>query len=258
MNVRCMTFNLRHANENDPSPWSRRKDAIVDVIQAREPSLLGTQEMLPEMLKELTSALPDYEAIGAFRRDKDEANTLFVHRDHWQVDNHHTFWLSTTPEDPGSFDWGSIPRICTYAELTSKQHSDVRIRVMNTHLDHESPYARHQGALIIRQYFDELQQKEAMPTLLMGDMNEGLKGQAINVFQSLSTANGTFKSVFDQAITLEETFHHFGEFKEGDPIDFIFYSREWTWEKTEIVRDRPNGIYPSDHDPVLADFRLGE
>ncbi|TDQ37393.1 endonuclease/exonuclease/phosphatase family protein [Aureibacillus halotolerans] len=256
MQTRLMSFNLRYANDEDPYPWSKREKAICQVIQHHAPDVLGTQEMTPEMLEALKEALPDYHSFGAHRREGDEANTVFIRKQAWELEKEDTFWLSQSPEKPGSLDWGSLPRICTWAVLRSVTNPSARIRIMNTHLDHESPYARQQGALIIKQHLEEFEADETLPTFILGDMNEGPNGEAINILGSCKTEAGAVEHVHDQLPALEPTFHNFKEVEEGEPIDYIFFSPDISIERVLIVRDRPDLVFPSDHDPVFIEATL--
>ncbi|MCK7540963.1 MAG: hypothetical protein MZV63_63770 [Marinilabiliales bacterium] len=53
-----------------------------------------------------------------------------------------TFWLSATPDVPGSVGWGAaLTRIATWVRLYDKTVKDTLL-YMNTHFDHISDSAR--------------------------------------------------------------------------------------------------------------------
>ena len=120
-----MSFNIRYGTARDgDNAWGLRRDAVVEVIEAFGPALLGVQEALRFQLGELAAALPGYREIGVGRTDGIEAGeyaAIMVDGARLDVLEHGTFWFSDTPEVPGSTSWGNdIPRICTWAHLRDR------------------------------------------------------------------------------------------------------------------------------------------
>ena len=76
----------------------------------------------------LDSILTDYASAGAGRDDgakAGEMNPVFYKKDKFDLVRTITFWLSDTPEVPGSKGWGaSLPRIVTWMELVKKDTHD--------------------------------------------------------------------------------------------------------------------------------------
>ena len=120
------------------------------------------------------------------------------------------FWLSDSPGVPGSVAWGAhLPRMAlsvplrhppaagTAAAASATADVDVdsgddgwRIRVFNTHLDHESPEARRRGAALVLARMREAAAGAAAGSpeqevqLLFGDMNEGPGDAAVEVLRA--------------------------------------------------------------------------
>src|SRR5699024_7904328 len=127
------------------------------------------QEARYDMLMDLQKALPAYKWIGRSRSedDRDEHCPIFYNPAKVNVVDHGTFWLSVTPDIPGSQSWDSSwPRICTWA--TFKGQSGEQFTVYNAHLDHMSEDARVNG---IRVILERIQSQQKQPFLIMGDFN---------------------------------------------------------------------------------------
>jgi endonuclease/exonuclease/phosphatase family metal-dependent hydrolase len=52
------------------------------------------------------------------------------------------------------------------------------------------------------------------------------------------------------------TFTGFDDTAPLDKIDYIWASRDWTIKAAEILTDRPDGRFPSDHEPITARLLL--
>ena len=80
-----------------------------------------------------------------------------------------TFWLSATPDKPGSRSWGtSLPRACSWALLRDKV-SGKRLCFANAHTDHKSGEARVNGVKVVASRLDKV--REGAPVVLVGDHN---------------------------------------------------------------------------------------
>lgn len=121
------------------------------------------------------------------------------------------FWLSDSPDRPGSVAWGAhLPRMALSVPLrrppapaasaagggSGGGDDGWRIRVFNTHLDHESPEARRRGAALVLARMREAAAEAggagaaaaaaevAEVQLLCGDMNEGPGDAAVEVLRA--------------------------------------------------------------------------
>jgi len=150
-----MTFNIRYGTANDgENHWEKRKDFLIDSIKAFDPDLLGTQETLGFQRDYLAEKLKQYDVLGVGRDDGREAGemaALYFKRSRFEkLDGGH-FWLSETPDQPGSKGWGAIfPRMVTWVKLQPKDGGQTFVW-FNTHLDAFSSRARENGAKLLRQ-----------------------------------------------------------------------------------------------------------
>lgn len=112
-----------------------------------------------------------YRCIGRGREagGGGEYSCIFYDPERFDCLKENTFWLSETPEAPGSRSWGSAcARICTYG-LFRDRRNGREFLFANTHLDHISPEARENGiALILERLKPYLRR---YPAILTGDFN---------------------------------------------------------------------------------------
>ncbi len=265
LELRTLCFNLRFDNPRDGEDrWDNRKDLVVATIREHDPDVIGLQEGLMHQLEHLLNALPEYAHIGVGRDDGErtgEYAAILYKKSVLAPTESGTFWLSDTPEVPGSRTWGNrVVRICTWARL-AHGGSGRAVWVYNAHLDHESQPAREKGLKLIAERMAA--RADAEPALLMGDFNAGENNSAVRFIKGEAGEGGE-----TPAITLVDSFRRlhpaetnvgsFHGFK-GDPIedkiDYILVEPGATVLKAEIDRRSFDGRYPSDHFPISATIR---
>ena len=130
------------------------------------------QEVLPNQLDDLKTMLQDYDYVAAGREDgenKGEACPVFFDREKFSLEHSGHFWLSETPDNPGSMSWGThYPRIVTWTELANRE-SGKTLFFFNTHFSHISEEARIQSARMLLQEIKRIAGKK--PVILTGDFN---------------------------------------------------------------------------------------
>lgn len=250
MQMKAMTFNLRlNVASDGENAWPHRADLVVKTIQENDPHIFGIQEGLYEMVQKLQTSLPAYQKIGEGRGggEKDEYSAIFYKKDFFTIEETGQFWLSETPDVPNSMSWESAcPRICTWGEFTLKEDPTKRLLFLNTHLDHVSQEAREKGTTLICEHANPYLEKE-IPVVVTGDLNVTPENKVI---QLLEEAN------LMRLPTEGKTFHGFKGGKTGEPIDYIFISKNIQWEEITVDRRTEEGKYPSDHYPVVATLHL--
>lgn len=277
-----MSFNIRFGTAPDgPDHWDRRRTIALETIASRAPDILCLQEALRFQIDDLRAAFPHYGETGSGRDDGKSAGehcTILFDAARFRLDRSGDFWLSDTPDLPGSTSWGNqITRICSWARLVELPGPVSRpggraFMVFNTHLDHQSePSRRRSVELIAARILTLAGPRE--PVILAGDFNCGedspalrfLTGRAPRAVDEPGPGPGLtarWKGLVDtfRAVRPDEaevgTYHAFKGTTTGDKIDFILASREVRVRSAEIVRDHRGGRYPSDHFPVTADLTL--
>ena len=265
MSLRVMTFNIRYGTAPDgDDAWPRRRGQAVRVIKTFAPALLGLQEALRSQLDDIEAAMPELGEAGVGRDDGQRAGeyaAILYDRRRVTLLQQGTFWLSDTPQVPGSMTWGNrYPRVVTRGRFEERVRG-ATLYLFNTHWDHESQEARERGALLM---MERMAARTAPrdPVLLTGDFNCGDTNPAFRTLtHSFATIPGapvlmdTFYGVHPSS-AMVGTFHGFHGDSSGQQIDFVLASQGWQPIEAAIVRTSENGHYPSDHFPVTAIVKL--
>ena len=259
--VRVLTFNLRYINDSDAGAkaWSGRRDAVAELIKKDAADFVGVQEAFRQMIDDVKARVPGYGEIGVGREDgkqKGEYSAILYRESAWEVAASGTFWLSDTPEVPGSATWGNkVTRICTWGRFKHKV-SGNELFVLNAHFDHESQPSREKSAALLLERIRDRGSKA--PVILTGDFNATPENAAISILTkgppALADAWLTLNK--DTPRTEAGTFHAFSGARDRSHIDYIFATTDVTPLESSILHDSKNGNYPSDHFPVRATLRL--
>lgn len=256
--LRAMTFNIRFATESDGEhAWSRRKDLAASVIRFHQPDLVGLQEALLAQIEDLVERLPDYAWVGVGRDDgasAGEFSAIMYRADRFTAREWGTFWLSETPEVPGSKSWdAAITRIVTWV-LFDDEDTGNSFYHFNTHFDHVGTEARlHSAHLILERL--RARAYDTLAVVVTGDFN----------FEPTAEPYAVLSDVLLDAREMsgaephgpEGTFSGFVATREPMPrIDYIFVTSGITVERYATLAEHWNGRHASDHLPVVADVRL--
>jgi endonuclease/exonuclease/phosphatase family metal-dependent hydrolase len=250
--LRVMTFNVRYPAKGDgANVWEARRDLLVETIRSRHPDLVGTQELFQLQGDYIVAKLSDYAWFGLGRRGDhtDEHMGVFYRKDRLELVDSGNFWLSETPETPGSMAWGAdLPRMVTWGDFKDKQTGQT-FRYMNTHFPHRrnDEQARTNCAKLIVERAKAVPEGRAV--ILTGDFNTGMDSEA---HRALTTA---LTDTWDpDAKGPTGTFHGFRGTPGRDRIDWILFRGALIPKSIETITDHQGGVYPSDHFPVLAVF----
>jgi endonuclease/exonuclease/phosphatase family metal-dependent hydrolase len=250
--LRVMSFNVRVPVEADgPNRWEARRDLMVRTIREQHPDVLGTQELHQEQGDYIASHLPAYTWFGIDRRGghTDEHMGVFYRKDKLVLKDSGNFWLSDTPDVPGSITWGHpYPRMVTWALFQDKATGRT-FYYYNTHLPYleKDEPARVKGA---KEILGRLAKLPAdAPFVLTGDLNTDASSPT---YALLTGALVDTRAAAPKVEGPEKTFHDFT----GIPtqrIDFIL-ERGFTPTRFATITTQENNRYPSDHFPVVADL----
>lgn len=257
--VRVLTFNIRYGTANDGAHvWAARRAHVITTIRDHAPHLLGVQEALRFQLDELHAALPGYLEIGVGRDDgliAGEYAAVLVDTLRFSVIGSGTFWLSDTPDVPGSMHWGNrITRVTTWARLVDRATGDT-MRVYNLHWDHESQPSRERSAgLLVQRIAAGANSEDAI--VVMGDFNSDETNPA---FTSLVSDNSvllhdTFRARHPDA-TIVGTFNSFRGDSTAGKIDAVLVGEGWETIDAGIDRRRFGALWASDHFAVWATIK---
>lgn len=257
--LRVMSFNvLSNAKwERHVGPWEERRDAVAACVRAFGPDLLGTQEVMADQARDLRRLLPAYASVGAGRLDgrlEGEQTAIFFRRDRFEKLDEGHFWLSETPDEPGSRDWFSpVPRTVSWVRLRDRRLGRVLYH-FNTHLDPVSLYARAKSADLLRRRMQTI--ASAAPVVLTGDFNADagkrtyrtLRGEADRPIRLIDS----YREVYPDREGNEGTYHVPGGLRLRRRIDWILHTGHFRATDAGIETHRFQGRWPSDHCAVTA------
>ncbi|QGJ69918.1 Metal-dependent hydrolase [Planctomycetales bacterium 10988] len=260
--LRVMSFNIRYGKAKDgENHWEKRKELVVDTIKAFDPDIFGTQETLDFQRNYLDKHLSAWASSGVGRDDgklQGEMTSIHFKKDRFQLLDQGQFWLSETPQVPGSKSWdSSLSRICSWVKLHDRQSESKRpLLIMNTHFDHRGVQARIESARLIRQKAKALQ--DGCDVLLTGDFNAAVNSEPYLIMFQQDHGEPYFQDTYafanpnsDPAV--EGTFTGFkAPATTGKRIDWIAAWGNFRILSAAIDRTMKDGRTPSDHYPVTA------
>ena len=252
LDIKIMSFNIRYDNVGDgKNQWCYRKDHVFDLVKKYSSDFVCFQEVMLHQYIGLEHNLLNYKALGRSRdasTQTGEACPIFYLHQKWQWLENETFWLSETPNQPGSKSWGApLPRIATYTKFESKINKE-QIIIYNTHLEYTSEPIRVKNTKVLLAHIEK-NFSPVIPLVVTGDFNANPKSEPVSMLlQSKLGLQDSFKNFPD--IYHARTFHGWNNDTSTGKIDFIFANT--SVESASIIQDTYNGNYPSDHFPILV------
>ena len=281
--IRVASYNIRYVggDKGTVNDWNNRRDDLLSQVNSFRLDAFGLQEVDPEQIQYLRDNMPEFTFVGEHRnpdRVSGEASPVAFRKDRFNLETTKTFWLSETPDVPGSHSWGALcRRVCTYAVLSDK-HTGKRFCFVNSHMDHRRAEANINGMKLILSRMKDF--AADIPVVFTGDHNcrEIHKAaiMATNVlnnalFVSECTPEGPWMtlSLFPRRenlvscsdvmkISVQERNTKEGIKKYGHRIDYIYVSpnvRVLNYKTDSSLRPGLD-FYPSDHFPLIATILL--
>ena len=254
--TRIMSFNLRCANDGKQTITNRSKIS-VEVIKQYAPDSFGVQECTPRWKRILSTKLDGkYASVGAARDyygPFTEYSSIYYLKDKYKLIDSGTFWLSETPEKrwTKSFDSACF-RVASWALLEDKE-TGMRYTHINTHLDHVLDTTREAQMEVLIDCVNKV--ANGSPIIMTGDFNDYedslVYAVACKDFNDCKVVAKTSDDgrTFTKYDTKTEESH-----KGVGAIDYIFADKSLEVDTYKIIRNTVQGIYPSDHFPIVADI----
>lgn len=275
--LRVGSYNLRRAKLDKDSPdnnWQVREPRLIQSILDNEFDLCGLQEVdseeqesIPRLLAERGVEYGSY-FFGPYADDGHgtKAHGLLWRKDRFKlIGKPHYFWISDPPEkkqvnDIGSNLKGKFIR-GGFCVVLKDRKAGRKYLMMVTH----APLNRQQHAENAHIFID-MEKKynpKGWPSFFVGDFNAKETDDASAVYRTHWTDS---YHAFDEDPSLREgpevTFN--GWRLEGPKpgfgrIDFIYFrGKDVTPLRYRCNDTRYDGLFASDHFPVMVDFRIGE
>ncbi|MDY7079888.1 MAG: endonuclease/exonuclease/phosphatase family protein [Chloroflexota bacterium] len=261
--LRIVSFNIRYDNAQDgDNRWLNRRDLVADVLRLHRPDIAGLQEALKHQVDDLAVRLPEFAWTGVGRDDGKEAGEyapIFFDKARLGLLAQATFWLSETPDLPGSEAWEACTRIVSWAKFRDKRTRNT-VFVFNTHFDHESQLARVESAHLLLARVKDI--ANGMPVVVTGDFNDDETSRTYQILTQedqkghdlilSDTKHLSRQEHYGPAATTNSKFQ--GCFRRK--IDYIFVKNRVQVIRHGILSDNWDGRYPSDHLPVIAEVLI--
>ncbi len=251
---RVFTLNLRFGLAKDgANSWPFRKYAYPSLLNRFPSDFFCFQEANDFQIDYIKGLLKSHRVIG--RRNPAPAfwqnNVIFYHSK-WECFHWEHFFLSPTPDIPSRYPESRWPRQCTIGVFRNNRRELICV---NTHFDFESGVQQKSAELILCRIarFDPV-----LPTVILGDFNADPSGACYKSFTRPTHGLFPVKAGFKNAFTppFPGTHHGFTGSSDGDHIDWILYRGGLTRKSADVIPGLFNGIYPSDHFPLIAEFML--
>jgi endonuclease/exonuclease/phosphatase family metal-dependent hydrolase len=270
--IRVMSFNVRgsYHDVGKKNAWRNRADLNVATIEGYAPDVIGLQEAQRGNLDAYHKRLPRYSHIRGPKYGNNvphDFNTLLFDPERLEPLCSQGFWLSETPEQ-FSRSWETrVARSATWT-LFRVLDSDLTFLHLNTHLDHVSAPARRESSKLIVNRIAEVavHAGTGLPAIVTGDFNSRPGNKTYRTFTEAGFVDTYLAAGNEDGA---DTFHAFrGKYyRDAHPdrgprrIDWIFLKDpegRLRIKSHRIIRDADEiqGLYPSDHYPILAEFSI--
>lgn len=258
--LRVMSFNIRYNEPRDGvNAWANRKTKVSDVIRFHKADLIGLQEAQYNQLQDLEK-LNGFAWCGVGRDggDKGEFSAILYRQSRFKLVETATFWLSETPEKAGSKGWDAdYPRIVTWAKFQDRHTKKIFFH-FNTHFDHRGERARIESAKLLVSRIEKIAGRS--PFVVTGDFNFRESAEGYKILTGASGENTNLKLKDARYASINghfgptSTFNEFKELIPGMKIDYIFVGNGVKVLEHGVLADRWDGLWASDHLPVLAEI----
>ena len=263
IDMRICSFNLRGVIGKDKNErsWGHRKNIVANFLKKQDIDICGTQESAYKQFPALNELLSEYGYFGKSSVGEENGrvlNLVMYKKSRFKMLKAQTLWLSDTPEKVSKMFDSSEPRTVTYGHFfDNKTKRDFFM--FSTHFDHKGVLARPAQAKILMQLIEKIAGNK--PFVLVGDFNSGEKSEAITYIASqkyISDARSISKT---PPVDMPHTFHGFKGHKTKvgktfKRIDYVWVSKPSEVLSYEVSDYSENGVYPSDHYPIVCDVRL--
>lgn len=252
--LKLMTFNVRnlHGDDGTINSWDNRKGIAVNAINQAAPDIIGMQEAFKVQIDYFVdNSSNDLKSIGSsrFGNSNDEYSNILYRADKFNVLQWGQFWLSATPDVPGSrspLDT-SWPRMVTWAKFQAKANNNAVFYFFNTHLG-LTEAVREQSAQIILDMIPQIVTSADTPLFFGGDLNCDESSPAYNLLSN-SYLTDSWMQLKNSVGQNDGTLHLFTGNRKDRHIDWIF-QKNADVQSIEIDYYSENGRFPSDHYPV--------
>ena len=265
--LRTMTFNIRYDFKNDgPNRWDKRVDLVAQQIEESRAAVVCLQEDKRHQVEDLQGKLKQYGFVGKGRNatGSGERCSILWNKKSMKLKGKGDFWLSDTPDTPGSNTWGDkYPRKVTWALLETKRRKK-RLLVLNTHLpEGRKDHLRQKGVELIRDWVQnklglgsKKRSKKRINVLIAGDFNTGDDTQPYKTLLEDQRLGLRDCWVDGRGQGAPGTYCGFKGLETRNRIDWLLVGGAVRIYRAAKLDKKIEGRWPSDHYAVIADLEL--
>jgi endonuclease/exonuclease/phosphatase family metal-dependent hydrolase len=258
--IHVASFNIHYIVPSDKDEdWGERKKAVTSVLNDIDADIVAFQEMETFeggkysnrnlQLDWINASITGYEnaAVGDPKAFPSTQPILYKPSKFTLVDQGF-FFFSDTPKKIYSTQWdGRYPYFCSWVRFRSIFFGKD-FYLFNVHNDYKSRSNRLKTSELIADRINKIV-PDNMPVIVLGDFNAAKRSEEINLLEAIGL------SVVEPG---GATFRLWG-FHLPLAIDHILVSKELEPQsKIKVWRNRYNGVYPSDHDPISVRLKIKE
>ena len=251
-----MSFNIRYGTAADGEDhWEKRREMLFTTIEAFQPDLLGTQEVVAFQADELKKRLKGHGFVGAGRddgKDKGEMTPIYFRATGSRSSTRATSGSARRRRRPAARGGTPPCRGSPPGSSCATRRRSGEFTFLNTHFDHRGQKARLESAKLVRKRLEALPGDP--PVVVTGDFNTG---EGSEPYKALVGGDGlkltdSYRAVHPERKKDEGTFNGFKGTRTGARIDWIVYTNHFAATAATIDHTNKDGRYPSDHYPVTA------
>ncbi len=267
--MKVASFNIRFWDI--PPRWDEMRDLIAPLIAFHDLDIIGTQEMSVPQRDYILSQMGDrYGSVNACEMNNPKAprfyldnmnNFILYRKDKFEVVKQGVFWLGKDPfpAEKKTSGWGpkGQNRFCVWAEFKDKE-SGRTFFWFNTHLNQLDEGERLESCKLIRKMVPKI--SGDFPLFITGDFNCFPNSKPIMKLLPMDGARINDARIVCKTKVYGPRFGFHGFTGKSNPasfpIDYIFVSQNTDVLKCGTLTDNLNGVYPSDHFPLVAEVIL--
>lgn len=273
------TFNMAFCcNSEHYDVWEKRKNLIMPLFHFHNFDICGSQEPYGFQIQYLAEQDHEYDYVGMIQGSdspdnfasrvpnaflkmivlKNMNNVIWYKRNKFEVLQSGRFWFSSTPnEASGGFeeDRFDSERHCNWA-LFRENKTQKTFYVFNVHLQVNKGAHDKEAVKSVRLLLEKVEEiARGRTCFVMGDFNARANYDCMKLIEDSPDLINSRTITLAAPFGPESTFYGFkGEHKgKKDPniIDYILVSPDVSILKHGVITDNDEGVYPSDHLPVM-------
>lgn len=257
--VKVMTFSVRELKTNDGlNHWYHRRVPVYKTITGSGADIVVLQDALKSQADEIKKGCPDYEMIEGFGGNGGTNGAMcpiLYNPKRLKSAASEFFWFSSNPAAPSKGYGNPDPMICNSAKFIEIESGNP-FTLFNVKWTAFPASARGEAAQqMARKIVDD--KANATPYIVCGDFGAAVNDQGIGYLMLKRTpaqSNRYYLGMQEAFLGKAGpgSFHQFSPSASTIRPDLIFFSSDWKVTGAEVLTDKVDRRYASDHFPVVA------